>query len=97
VSGSLVNAACCACQSIDASIHRAYINLIRRSKRYLYLENQYFLGSAHLWDRCAHAVMQRYQHAGFGKGQQSTCVCILGSAHLWVRTCSGSDISTLGL
>jgi hypothetical protein len=39
-------------QSIDASIHRAYINLIRGAKRYLYLENQYFLGSAHLWDTC---------------------------------------------
>jgi phosphatidylserine/phosphatidylglycerophosphate/cardiolipin synthase-like enzyme len=37
-------------QTVDASIHRAYINLIRNAKRYLYLENQYFLGSAHLWD-----------------------------------------------
>ncbi|WIA08753.1 hypothetical protein OEZ85_008176 [Tetradesmus obliquus] len=37
-------------KSIEASIHSAYINLIRRAKRYLYLENQYFLGSAHLWD-----------------------------------------------
>jgi hypothetical protein len=42
---------CCCAQTIEASIHSAYINLIRRSKRYLYLENQYFLGSAHLWDR----------------------------------------------
>jgi hypothetical protein len=39
-------------QSIDASIHTAYIELIRGAKRYLYLENQYFLGSAHLWDTC---------------------------------------------
>jgi hypothetical protein len=38
-------------QSIDVSIQRAYINLIRGAKRYLYLENQYFLGSSHLWDR----------------------------------------------
>lgn len=37
-------------QSIDASIHTAYIELIRNAKRYLYVENQYFLGSAHLWD-----------------------------------------------
>jgi phospholipase D1/2 len=37
-------------QTVDSSIHHAYINLIRNAKRYLYLENQYFLGSAHLWD-----------------------------------------------
>lgn len=30
----------CALQTIDASIHRAYIHLIRTAKRYLYLENQ---------------------------------------------------------
>lgn len=44
---------CCVCtvsQTIDASIHRAYIALIRGANRYLYLENQYFLGSSHLWD-----------------------------------------------
>jgi hypothetical protein len=29
-----------ALQTIDASIHRAYIHLIRGAKRYLYLENQ---------------------------------------------------------
>jgi len=46
----------CALQSIDASIHRAYIELIRGAKRYLYLENQYFLGSAHLWDGCVLAA-----------------------------------------
>jgi hypothetical protein len=38
-------------QTIDASIHRAYISLVRNAKRYLYLENQYFLGSSHLWER----------------------------------------------
>eukprot|EP00878_Enallax_costatus_P010831 GHUV01011310.1.p1 GENE.GHUV01011310.1~~GHUV01011310.1.p1 ORF type:complete len:894 (+),score=260.77 GHUV01011310.1:345-3026(+) len=37
-------------KSVDVSIHRAYLHLIRHAKRYLYLENQYFLGSAHLWD-----------------------------------------------
>jgi phospholipase D1/2 len=37
-------------KSVDISIHRGYIHLIRHAKRYLYLENQYFLGSAHLWD-----------------------------------------------
>eukprot|EP00775_Hariotina_reticulata_P010522 gene10522-10682_t len=37
-------------KSIDASVHIGYINLIRNAQRFLYLENQYFLGSAHLWD-----------------------------------------------
>eukprot|EP00775_Hariotina_reticulata_P006308 gene6308-6543_t len=37
-------------KSIDVSIHRAYIEHIRNAQRYLYLENQYFLGSAHLWE-----------------------------------------------
>lgn len=37
-------------QVIDASIHHAYIELIRKAKRYIYVENQYFLGSAHLWE-----------------------------------------------
>eukprot|EP00879_Flechtneria_rotunda_P013406 GHRR01013996.1.p1 GENE.GHRR01013996.1~~GHRR01013996.1.p1 ORF type:complete len:724 (+),score=209.94 GHRR01013996.1:247-2418(+) len=38
-------------KSVDRSIHRAYVHLIRIANRFLYLENQYFLGSAHLWDR----------------------------------------------
>lgn len=38
-------------QMIDTSIHDAYVHLIRRAKRYIYLENQYFLGGAHMWDR----------------------------------------------
>jgi phosphatidylserine/phosphatidylglycerophosphate/cardiolipin synthase-like enzyme len=42
----------CTCvQSIDASIHRAYIYNIRRAERYIYIENQYFLGSCHLWSK----------------------------------------------
>jgi phospholipase D1/2 len=36
---------------IDASIHRAYITAIRAAQRFIYIENQYFLGSAHLWER----------------------------------------------
>ena len=34
----------------DASIHTAYIHHIRRAKNFIYIENQYFLGSAHTWD-----------------------------------------------
>ncbi|KAE8705101.1 Phospholipase D alpha 1 [Hibiscus syriacus] len=34
---------------IDRSIHDAYINAIRRAKNYIYIENQYFLGSSFNW------------------------------------------------
>jgi len=33
----------------DDSIQKAYIHHIRRAKRYIYIENQYFLGSCHAW------------------------------------------------
>lgn len=35
---------------VDDSIHRAYIHHIRRADRFIYIENQYFLGSAFAWD-----------------------------------------------
>jgi hypothetical protein len=40
---------------IDASIHAAYVTAIRRAQRFIYIENQYFLGSSHCWaeDRAA--------------------------------------------
>ncbi|KAJ6355075.1 hypothetical protein OIU77_005629 [Salix suchowensis] len=34
---------------IDRSIHDAYINAIRRAKTFVYIENQYFLGSSFSW------------------------------------------------
>lgn len=44
----------------DNSIQRAYIHHIRRSKRFIYIENQYFLGSAHSWAihdaKCPHLI-----------------------------------------
>lgn len=36
--------------SIDQSIHQAYVHNIRSAKHFIFLENQYFLGSSHLWD-----------------------------------------------
>jgi len=33
----------------DRSIQIAYINHIRRAKRFIYIENQYFMGSSHWW------------------------------------------------
>eukprot|EP00249_Psilotum_nudum_P022879 c28674_g1_i1 orf=191-2614(+) len=46
---------------LDRSIQDAYIHAIRRAKRFIYIENQYFLGSCHLWDSmqdvgCLHLV-----------------------------------------
>ncbi|XP_045620568.1 uncharacterized protein [Procambarus clarkii] len=44
----------------ENSIQRAYVHHIRRSKRFIYLENQYFLGSAHGWlvqdAKCPHLI-----------------------------------------
>ncbi|GMH22200.1 hypothetical protein Nepgr_024043 [Nepenthes gracilis] len=36
---------------IDRSIQDAYINAIRRAKNFIYIENQYFLGSSFAWDQ----------------------------------------------
>jgi len=35
--------------AVEANIHWAYVNAIRKSERFLYIENQYFLGSAPWW------------------------------------------------
>jgi len=36
-------------RSVEASIHRAYCHQIRRAKHFIYIENQYFIGSSHAW------------------------------------------------
>ncbi|KAK7078979.1 hypothetical protein SK128_002387 [Halocaridina rubra] len=44
----------------DNSIQRAYVHHIRKAKRFIYIENQYFLGSAHSWfvgdAKCPHLI-----------------------------------------
>ncbi|KAH7848168.1 hypothetical protein Vadar_034588 [Vaccinium darrowii] len=35
---------------IDMSIHTAYVNAIRAAQRFIYIENQYFLGSSYNWN-----------------------------------------------
>ena len=35
---------------IEDSISRAYVKLIRTAERFIYIENQYFLGSAYAWN-----------------------------------------------
>lgn len=47
---------------VDFSIQDGYVAAIRRAKRFMYIENQYFLGSSHAWPRfrgagaCTHLV-----------------------------------------
>lgn len=36
--------------TVDASIQRAYVHAIRRATSFIYIENQYFIGSSHVWD-----------------------------------------------
>ena len=42
-------------RAFDNSLHRAYIHQIRRCERFIYIENQYFLGSSHVWLNCRDA------------------------------------------
>jgi phospholipase D1/2 len=35
--------------TVDSSIHRAYVHAIRRARRFVYIENQYFLGGSNMW------------------------------------------------
>lgn len=47
---------------MDFSIQDAYVTAIRRARNFLYIENQYFLGSSHAWPHsrgagaCTHLV-----------------------------------------
>ncbi len=34
---------------------QAYITAIRRAQHFIYIENQYFLGSSHVWSNDRHA------------------------------------------
>lgn len=33
----------------EATIQQAYVHMIRKAERFIYIENQYFIGSSHLW------------------------------------------------
>ncbi|XP_027342882.1 phospholipase D alpha 4 [Abrus precatorius] len=41
--------------SVERSIHDAYVEAIRRADRFLYIENQYFIGGCHLWQNDRHS------------------------------------------
>lgn len=34
---------------IDKSIHSAYVKAIRSAQHFVYIENQYFVGSSYFW------------------------------------------------
>ncbi|KAF6175330.1 hypothetical protein GIB67_021835 [Kingdonia uniflora] len=36
--------------SVECSIHEAYVEAIRRAERFIYIENQYFIGGCHMWE-----------------------------------------------
>ncbi|PIA64355.1 hypothetical protein AQUCO_00100082v1 [Aquilegia coerulea] len=40
--------------SVECSIHEAYIEAIRRADRFIYIENQYFIGGCHMWENDKH-------------------------------------------
>ncbi|KAG6395738.1 hypothetical protein SASPL_141862 [Salvia splendens] len=39
---------------IERSIHEAYVEAIRRADRFIYIENQYFIGGCHMWEENKH-------------------------------------------
>ena len=41
-------------RSAERSIHEAYVAAIRRADRFIYIENQYFIGGCHLWEQDQH-------------------------------------------
>lgn len=36
---------------VERSIHEAYVEAIRHAERFIYIENQYFIGGCHLWEK----------------------------------------------
>ncbi|CAN0881588.1 Phospholipase D alpha 4 [Linum grandiflorum] len=37
--------------TVERSIHEAYVEAIRKADRFIYIENQYFIGGCHMWER----------------------------------------------
>lgn len=40
---------------VEQNIHEAYVDSIRRAERFIYIENQYFIGGCHLWTKDSHS------------------------------------------
>lgn len=45
----LQNLVCAKNLKIDRSIHSAYVKAIRSAQHFIYIENQYFIGSSFCW------------------------------------------------
>ena len=41
--------------TVERSIHEAYVEAIRHADRFIYIENQYFIGGCHLWEKDKHS------------------------------------------
>ncbi|CAI9114301.1 OLC1v1014990C1 [Oldenlandia corymbosa var. corymbosa] len=41
--------------STEQSIHEAYVQAIRRADKFIYIENQYFIGGCHMWEENQHS------------------------------------------
>lgn len=51
----LQNLVCGKNLQVDRSIHTAYVKAIRSAQHFIYIENQYFLGSSYNWPSHKHA------------------------------------------
>lgn len=40
--------------TVERSIHEAYVEAIRKAERFIYIENQYFIGGCQLWEKDKH-------------------------------------------
>lgn len=72
VNHSLQNLVCAKNLVIDKSIQTAYIHAIRSAQHFIYIENQYFIGSSFAWPS--------YKEAGFGRilifTHVTCCICL---------------------
>ena len=56
---------------VEESISRAYVKLIRTAERFIYIENQYFLGSAYAWH--TDSEVRLHSHLSLSLSHQVQC------------------------
>ncbi|KAF7842745.1 phospholipase D delta-like [Senna tora] len=54
---------------VDKSIHAAYVHAIRSAQRFIYIENQYFLGSSYHWPHIS------CSYPNVARGRSNECCC----------------------
>eukprot|EP01018_Ginkgo_biloba_P008008 Gb_19032 [translate_table: standard] len=79
---------------IDTSIHTAYVNAIRSSQHFVYIENQYFLGSSYNWPSYKHAGIKTRACSSYDRAD--TTSCILGALSQVSNRIRSSSTSSLG-